>query len=456
MSTVPSSFVMNMPEPPLLAYASPPTDLPAMDVLSLPNNDPQKPLNAVSPLNNIPADIGNHRALLFALDSPVQLTSAVWDRFWPYIDNIWCVHQKPQRTSLTGNAKVYGACRLNRKTRDPPPGEKIRTRQRREGGTCGAKFRLTILPDGRRLLERTGEAHTHSLEHIDSMKRNTGVRNLVLDDFFRSWEAGGILAFLRDTTKEEPHRDILKEAGGLYMSRQEVQNVLNSAWKKAYPGQDIGEVKRQMDKYKNYTTCRHKGCNAPAFADVKALMDHSKTVHGFKSHDHSDKLYACPVKTCWRRKKSKGFATMLSLEEHLRERHPEHSSAPPPQSMSETTMEDTNLDSILDSQLPLPMPLPMTLGLGTSTTYPSYHNLMADPITSESGHEVHIQEYRLRAERQEANGLSTHMERVKMKARIKRLMIERQKLDAEIKRLNKAVYGTEEGEYALAMEHQFR
>ncbi|KAF1992743.1 hypothetical protein P154DRAFT_157798 [Amniculicola lignicola CBS 123094] len=283
------------------------------------------PSTIVSPLNNIPPDISTHRALLFALDTPVQLTPTVWSRFWPFIDNVWCLHQRPIPNPSTGISKVYGGCRLNRKTNFPPPviHENSRPRQRREGGTCKAKFRLTVYPDGRRVVERTGEQHSHTLEHIDGIKRNTGVRALVLDDFFKSWEAGGILAFLRDTSTSSPSRDILRDAGGLYLSRQEVQNILNGALKKAYPNQDVSTIKKQMDKYKNYTTCNFKGCSAQAFRDIKSLMEHRKSVHGLRSHDHSDKVYACPDKACWRRKRSKGFATVLGLEEHVKEKHAE-------------------------------------------------------------------------------------------------------------------------------------
>ncbi|KAF2182357.1 hypothetical protein K469DRAFT_586563 [Zopfia rhizophila CBS 207.26] len=403
---------------------------------SLPQPAPAQPtLPAVSPLNNIPTDIATHRALLFALDTPVQLTPTVWDRFWPYIDNVWCVHQKPHPSPSTGVAKVYGGCRLNRKTNFPPPviHENSRPRQRREGGTCKAKFRLTVYPDGRRVVERTGEMHSHSLEHIDSIKRNSGVRNLVLDDFFKSWEAGGILAFLRDTSASDPSKDVLKDAGGLYLSRQEVQNILNGALKKAYPGQDISEVKKQMDKYKNYTTCNFKGCNAPAFLDIKALMDHRKSVHGLKSHDHSDKLYACPDKSCWRRKKSKGFATLLGLEEHMREKHPTNinPSAQPDPSL---TMVDPMLSGVMGNMsLSLNMNLGMMGGFG----------LLQDPITPDSSGEEPQQGSLM--ENEEERELS-QVEMEGMKIRIKRLMIERSKLDLEIRRLNRLVWGCEEGE----------
>ncbi|KAF2795037.1 hypothetical protein K505DRAFT_18760 [Melanomma pulvis-pyrius CBS 109.77] len=416
---------------------------------------PSKPTPApssvgLSPLNSLPTDIATHRALLFALDTPVQLTPAVWDRFWPYIDNVWCLHQKPHPAPSTGVAKVYGGCRLNRKTNFPPPvlHDNSRPRQRREGGTCKAKFRLTIHPDGRRMVERTGEAHSHTLDYIDSVKRNTGVRALVLDDFFKSWEAGGILAFLRDTSAQDATKDILRDAGGLYLSRQEVQNILNSALKKAYPGQDVSEVKKQMDKYKNYTTCNFKGCNAPAFRDIKVLMDHRKQVHGLKSHDHSDKVYACPDKGCWRRKKSKGFATLLGLEEHLRDKHGSGL-----QAAGLETSDGDILDPIMTNQLAMSdIPQNINADMNSMNSMMGFTSLLPDPITPDSSseeqqNEVHMTSQELQVEAQEANRALSHMEKGSMKLRIKRLEIEKRKLEQEIRRLNKAVWGNERGEF---------
>lgn len=339
---------------------------------------------------------------------------------------------------------------MNRKTNFPPPviHENSRPRQRREGGTCKAKFRLTLYPDGRRVVERTGEGHSHTLEHIDSIKRNTGVRNLVLDDFFKSWEAGGILAFLRDTSAQDTSKDILRDAGGLYLSRQEVQNVLNGALKKAYPGQDVSEVKKQMDKYKNYTTCNFKGCNAPAFPDIRALMDHRKQVHGLKSHDHSDKVYACPDKACWRRKKSKGFATLLGLEEHMRDKHSTR-----PQATSIPVSGSDMLDPLLTSQLEDmgSMPLSLNLNIANMNCMMGMNSLLPEPITPDSSGEEEQNDVQMTSQEMqigaaEATRALSHMERESLKIRIKRLQIERQKLDQEIRRLNKTVWGDEKGQ----------
>jgi hypothetical protein len=308
------------------------------------NKEPHDPAPN-TPFNNIPPQIAHHRALLFTLATPVSFSKEGWEQYWPFIDNVWSLHQRPKFSAITGWARIYGACRLARKVNYPDPPEGSRPRARRDHGMCKAQIRVTVYADGSRHVKRTSEeGHTHDLEFIDGIKRNSGVRSIILDPFFKGWEPGGILAYIRDALAQgagrtadagnaggdgnDAHeggakRSLLEQAGGLCINRQEVQNVLNAAQRRAHPGQDPSFVKKQMDKYRKLITCTAKGCNAPPFPDNRALMDHRRRDHGLRTHDHSDKLYGCPEKTCWRRKKSKGFSTLLGLEDHVKKRHPE-------------------------------------------------------------------------------------------------------------------------------------
>jgi len=126
---------------------------------------------------------------------------------------------------------------------------------------------------------------------------------------------------LRDPEHFINCKDMLTEAGGKYLERREIINVFTQALRKAYPGLDVTELKKQQDKYKSMKTCNFKGCNR-AFADSKELTAHRKQEHQETKHDHSDKLYTCPCKTCHRRKRSKGFETLNQLREHqIRMKH---------------------------------------------------------------------------------------------------------------------------------------
>lgn len=238
----------------------------------------------------------------------------------------------------TGVERLRGACRFNRKPN--PQRQSLIQRKRREGtGTCPAKFKLTVHPDGSRVLERFGDTkHTHDLEFIDSVKRNSAVRKIIVHEYFKSWDPGAILAYLRDPAHKADGRDLLKEAGGQHISRSEISNVMTAHLKKTHPGQDPFEIKcvysvyhwvirssltrfrRQQDKYKSFITCSAKGCTAPPFADLKDFKKHRQEAHGSVKRDHSHKM-PCPMLGCARKKQSRGFISEIALQQHMHRYH---------------------------------------------------------------------------------------------------------------------------------------
>lgn len=139
---------------------------------------------------------------------------------------------------------IKGKCRLLRKPVGGQ-GSNTRSRSQRDGtGTCNARFKITILHNGVRVLEKLDDTtHSHDLEFIDSVKRNSGVRSIILHDFFKSWDVSAVLAYLRDNAHNVNGKDLLKEAGGHYINRNEVSNIINRALRTAYPGQDVTEIK---------------------------------------------------------------------------------------------------------------------------------------------------------------------------------------------------------------------
>lgn len=157
---------------------------------------------------------------------------------------MWCVHDTKIRPSYdTGIPYVRGSCRLHRKPNETRA--KVTAKKPREGaGTCHAKFQLSFLPDGSRILEKVDDtSHSHDLGYIDSIKRNSAVRKAILHDYFRGWDPAAILACLRDVAHNAGNRDLLKEAGGYYIDRNEISNVWRSAMKRARPGQDPHEIR---------------------------------------------------------------------------------------------------------------------------------------------------------------------------------------------------------------------
>jgi hypothetical protein len=158
---------------------------------------------------------------------------------------------------------------------------------------------------------------SHDLDHIDSVKRNSGVRAVVLDPFFGAWEPATIMAYLRDPAHFHHGRDMLNEAGGRYLERREVMNIITQNLRKLYPGIDISVIKKEQEKYKAIKMCNAKGCNM-SFTDYKSLLAHRKAAHADaqRTQNYSHRKYTCPQKGCHRKKKSKGLVSITSLREH--------------------------------------------------------------------------------------------------------------------------------------------
>jgi len=125
------------------------------------------------------------------------------------------------------------------------------------------------------------------------------------------------MAYLRDPEHFVDGRDMLTEAGGRFLERREIMNIFSQNLRKLYPGIDVSAIKKEQDKYKSMRTCNYKGCNR-SFVDGKTLMAHRKADHPPDSRkaDNTHRKYTCPTKGCHRKKKSKGFPTLLALREH--------------------------------------------------------------------------------------------------------------------------------------------
>jgi len=110
---------------------------------------------------------------------------------------------------------------------------------------------------------------------------------------------------------------MLNEAGGRYLERREVMNIITQNLRKLYPGIDISVIKKEQEKYKAVKMCNAKGCNM-SFTDYKSLLAHRKTAHvgAERTQNYSHRKYTCPQKGCHRKKKSKGLVSVTSLREH--------------------------------------------------------------------------------------------------------------------------------------------
>lgn len=375
------------------------------------------------PLAMFPPDIAMHRQYLFALNEPVTMSAGVYARFWPFIDNVWCFHARQDEPKPAAIEKMYGICRLTRRL-EVPKGEdgklpKFKGSRKRGDGMCQARFKIFLYPDGTRVIQRNGEdKHSHELDIVDRLKRPTAVRNIVFHDYFKNWEAAAIFAYLRDVRHREDERDVLKEAGGQYLTRLEVSNIMSQAFRKKFAGQDIAEVRKQAEKYKTYSSCEHRGCFAPPFPDRKSLLEHVRTVHGRKIHDHSDKVVFCPEKGCQRSKKSKGFTSETGLQEHLRRAHGASAAHPSGEADAPWLFESALEHSLGQEQTLTP----------NSTSADS--DIVADEVADTN---------RRASQQARATTGLTSASRQEAQARLNKLEAERARLDIEIRMLQAAL-----------------
>jgi hypothetical protein len=154
------------------------------------------------------------------------------------------------------------------------------------------------------------------------------------------------MAYLRDPAHFHNGRDMLNEAGGRYLERREVMNIITQNLRKLYPGIDISVIKKEQEKYKAIKMCNAKGCNM-SFSDYKSLLAHRKSAHigAERTQNYSHRKYTCPQKGCHRKKKSKGLVSITSLREHqIKLKHWGHGTfhgENGPEQMPEVTENDT-------------------------------------------------------------------------------------------------------------------
>lgn len=181
-------------------------------------------------LINPPKDLATMRQRLFEVNERIELHVDEFDRYWPYIDNVW-VRQHKAGTDKTGRVITdYYACRLQRPTYTPkaetPPrreGQPTRKKQIREGGTCQMRLKTIRYEGGYSgySIVRIGEdtEHTHSLDHIDKIKRTSVMMDIARSEVMKGFMPASVFTVMN----EDPEK--LAAAGGRYLNRNDVRNA---------------------------------------------------------------------------------------------------------------------------------------------------------------------------------------------------------------------------------------
>ncbi|EEP77734.1 conserved hypothetical protein [Uncinocarpus reesii 1704] len=192
-----------------------------------------------------PPNIARIRDEMFELRQPIELSLEEYSLYWPFIDNVWV----KQRTSTTRDKSAtsdYYSCRQRkqpgRRNEDkaqsqPYPEGKKRHRASREGPTCSFQIKV-VRTEGAfasvTISRQTNCApkHSHDLDHMDKVKRNSGLLSFVKQEAEKAYIPASILAKFR----EDP--DVLAAIGGKFLSGVDVRNIC-AKWRSANPNAEM-------------------------------------------------------------------------------------------------------------------------------------------------------------------------------------------------------------------------
>ena len=188
------------------------------------------PTRTISDLWNPPRDTGLMRQRLFEVRDKIELHVHEFERYWPYVDNVW-VRQHKAGTDKSGRVITdYYACRLQRPTYTPKPvdtskreGQPTRKKQIREGGTCQMRLKTIRYEGGYTgyTVVRVGDAteHTHDLDHIDKIKRTSVLMEIARSEVMKGYMPASVFTVMNEDVAK------LAAAGGRHLNRNDVRNA---------------------------------------------------------------------------------------------------------------------------------------------------------------------------------------------------------------------------------------
>lgn len=177
-----------------------------------------------------PHNLALMRQRLFEVKDKIELQVDEFDRYWPYVDNVW-VRQHKAGTDKTGRIITdYYACRLQRPTYTPKAvetpkrdGQPTRKKQIREGGTCQMRLKTIRYEGGYTgyTIIRVGDEnrHSHDLDHIDKIKRTSVLMEIARSEVMKGYMPASVFTIMNMDTEK------LFASGGQHLNRNDVRNA---------------------------------------------------------------------------------------------------------------------------------------------------------------------------------------------------------------------------------------
>ncbi|KAL9619251.1 MAG: hypothetical protein Q9160_006103 [Pyrenula sp. 1 TL-2023] len=202
-----------------------------------------------------PPNLRTMRQRMFDVEDPVEFGPAELEQYWPFIDNVWVKN----RTSAPSADKIVTTevywCRLRK-----PPSYKPNPPKQATEGTEGRKTRKKRIREERhcpmamKVMKRggvvttstivrgveKGVTHSHDLEFIDGIKRNSGIMNTAR----REAEKGYLPSSVFNKLWEEAQS--MEDAGGKFLKTSDVRNV-QCNWRVEHPDEVLRPHRRSAN-----------------------------------------------------------------------------------------------------------------------------------------------------------------------------------------------------------------
>lgn len=197
------------------------------------------PTKSLHDLRNPPPHLVVMRQRLFEIKDRIEIHLEEFERYWPYVDNVWVRQHRATADKRGKYVSDYYACRLHRPTYTPskesrPEGKPTRKKQSRQGGTCQMKLKVVRHEGGHTgvTITQIGEQgqHTHDMDHIDKIKRTSILMDIARSEVMKGFMPASVFTVLNQDAEK------LAMAGGRHLNRNDVRNA-SQAWRQQHRGE---------------------------------------------------------------------------------------------------------------------------------------------------------------------------------------------------------------------------
>lgn len=187
-----------------------------------------------------PPSLGLIRQRLFEIEDTIQLSSHDFERYWPFIDNVWIRNRSAATSKDPNSVTEWYQCRLRKAgdrapyvPRPTPEGKVGRKKRVRENVSCEMTLRVIRIEGATpsyRIVRNGGKEikHSHDMDYVDGVKRNSGIMDAARREGIKGYQPSS--TFHRMWAEPEK----MLEAGGKFLKISDCRNV-TMTWRNENP-----------------------------------------------------------------------------------------------------------------------------------------------------------------------------------------------------------------------------